>query len=87
MLTTPYLALDIRDHYFPARDPELLQPTKRGCRLKGSGAGEFVSDIMGMISEEWVEAKNLGPCTHDKPEDEDKCKHCNPRVKGCERVK
>ena len=87
VLTEPILQFDLRDHFFPLgeNDP---QCTKRGCRLKGAAAGKFLSIAVPAIKQLWTEAQGIPPCrtSHRDQDQMDECAHCNPRIKGSQKL-
>lgn len=89
VMSDPYPAIDIRDHFFPTASPETLLPTRRGCRLKKMAAAKFMVICLNEIKNKWDEVKELKPCSFSHPsENEEKlCEHCNPKLLGSEKKK
>ena len=89
VLTSPYLALDIRDHFYPSARPDTLQPTRRGCRLRGAAVLKFLTTALNHVIGLWPDIAELAPCsdTHGDLDEEFECPNCNARLSGREKPK
>ena len=73
--------LDIRDHYFPEKEMETPQPTRRGVRFYGLEIADFL-DVLREVADAWPVLKSKYPCEHPDDASLERCYECNARLAG-----